>query len=510
MTKAFNRRDFVRQGLAAGAVAGLGEFGFLNRLPAVSAEEAKPRPSIVRLSSDIEPLVKLIEDTDRAKLIGTIAGRLRAGLSYEQLLTAIFLAGVRSIQPRPVGFKFHAVLVVNSAHLASLAAADQERWLPLFWALDNFKASQAANKSQGDWTMPAVDESKLPPGHQARERFIEAMDNWDEEGTDRAATALVRNAGAGEIIELFWRYGARDFRDIGHKAIYVANSWRTLQTIGWRHAEPVMRSLAYALLEHEDGNPAHRDGDPDRPWRENTKRAQKIRADWKEGKVSVEASTDLLAAMRSAGPADACEKVVELLNFGVGPDSVWDGLFLTAGELLMRQPGIVGVHCVTSANALHFAYQASGNDETRRLLLLQATAFLAMFRKFMASRGKLREGVRVDTLEKIEPNGAGSQALEEIFADVSQDRLVAAQKTLALLERPDADPQALMAVARRLVFNKGNDSHDYKFSAAALEDYYHATPAWRNRYLAMSMFHLRGALDRDNQLIKQTRGALEA
>ena len=47
------------------------------------------------------------------------------------------------------------------------------------------------------------------------------------------------------------RYGARDFRDIGHKAIYVANAWRTLQTIGWQHAEPVLRSLAYALLDHE-------------------------------------------------------------------------------------------------------------------------------------------------------------------------------------------------------------------------------------------------------------------
>ena len=27
-------------------------------------------------------------------------------------------------------------------------------------------------------------------------------------------------------------YGARDFRDIGHKAIFVANSYRTLVTIG--------------------------------------------------------------------------------------------------------------------------------------------------------------------------------------------------------------------------------------------------------------------------------------
>ena len=48
---------------------------------------------------------------------------------------------------------------------------------------------------------------------------------------------------------MFWRYGARDFRDIGHKAIFVANSYRTLVTIGWRHAEPILRSLAYALLD---------------------------------------------------------------------------------------------------------------------------------------------------------------------------------------------------------------------------------------------------------------------
>ena len=52
---------------------------------------------------------------------------------------------------------------------------------------------------------------------------------------------LARSTGAAEVMELFWRYGARDFRDIGHKAIFVANSYRTLQTIGWRHAEPVLR-----------------------------------------------------------------------------------------------------------------------------------------------------------------------------------------------------------------------------------------------------------------------------
>src|SRR5205807_9891045 len=143
---------------------------------------------------------------------------------------------------------------------------------------DNFKVSQAKNKEEsGGWQMPAVEMSKLPPNHQAKQRFIEAMDNWDEEGADRAITALVRHASATEVIELFWRYGCRDFRDIGHKAIYAANSYRTLQTIGWRHAEPVVRSLAYAMLEHrESGNPAKGDYEADRPYRENLKRLAKM------------------------------------------------------------------------------------------------------------------------------------------------------------------------------------------------------------------------------------------
>src|SRR6185295_17645077 len=106
--------------------------------------------------------------------------------------------------------------------------------------------------------------------------FIEAMDNWDEAAADTAVAALARSAGVNEIYELLFRYGMRDFRSIGHKAIYVANSWRTLQCIGWQHAEPVLRSLAYALLSHEGDNPAQRDDEADRPYRRNQELVRKI------------------------------------------------------------------------------------------------------------------------------------------------------------------------------------------------------------------------------------------
>jgi hypothetical protein len=487
----------------------LGDFSFLSNLQPVPAAEAKVPAAKVQFTAEMEPLVRLIEDTPREKLLEAVAAQIRAGLSYQQILAGVLLAGVRGIQPRPVGFKFHAVLVVNSAHLAALAAPDGDRWLPLFWALDNFKASQARNTQEGNWAMapPAAD---LLVANHARQRFINAMDDWNEEAADRAIASLVRSAGAGEIIELFWRYGARDFRDIGHKAIYTANSWRTLQAIGWRHAEPVMRSLAYALLEHEGTNPAHRDGDPDRPWRENLKRAGQIRNGWQRGKAVPQAATDLLATLRKGSAADAGGQVVELLNSGVDPASVWDGLFLRAGELLMQQPGIFGIHCVTATNALHFGYQASGNDETRRLLMLQAAAFLPMFRERMGGRGQLATDLHIDKLEKMDIKSRGTQAVEEILADVSEDRLQAARKTFSLVAANAIEPRTLMTAARRLIFTKGRDAHDYKFSSAALEDFYHATPAWRGQYLASSMFNLRGSQERDNDLVARTRAALGA
>ncbi len=504
-----NRRDFLTNAARVGVLAGLGDFAFLRGLPPLSAQEVRVQPNRVQLSPDIEPLVRMLEETPRERLIEETARRVRAGTTYQELLAALLLAGVRTIRPRPVGFQFHAVLVTNSAHLASIAAHDRDRWLPLFWAVDNFKASQARHLQATDWVMPPVNESRLPAAAHARRRFIEAMDNWDEEGADLAITSLVRSAGASEVIELFWRYGSRDFRDIGHKAIYAANAWRTLQTIGWRHAEPVMRSLAFAQLDHgATPNPARRDEEADRPWRDNLQRVTRIRREWRRGRTSPEAASDLLAALRTCTPAEGSERVVTMLNQGIDPACVWDGLFLTAGELLMRQPGIVGLHCVTTVNAMHYAYQTSENDETRQMVTLQAAAFLPMFRRAMLGRGQVRDDVRLDRLEAADTRARGPQLIEEICADIPRNRLSAARKTLALIQRDRAGAPALMAAARRLIFTKGRDSHDYKFSSAALEDFYHTTPAWRNRFLASSVFWLKGSSEGDNELIRRARTAL--
>lgn len=506
MSTSYSRRRLLQRTAGAAALASLGDLSFLAGLRPVGAAEAAVGPGQVRLRPEIEPLVRLLEETPRARALEAVASEIRKGTSYQELLAALMLAGVRNIKPQPVGFKFHAVLVVNSAHQASLASPDSDRWLPFFWAVDAFKGSQEQDVREGDWTMAALEDGRLPPATAAGQRFTEAMDRWDEAGADVAVAQLARTAGANEIFELLWRYGARDFRDIGHKAIYVANAHRTLQTIGWQHAEPVLRSIAFALLTHSGPNPAQADDPADRPWRRNVERVREVKDGGRAGRRDPALAADLLAALRSASPDEASAKVVELLNRGASVASLWDGVLTGAGELLVRQPGLLGIHCVTSANALRYAAETTGKDETRLLLLMQGAAFMTMFRQAMKLDGK--DGPRLDQLPPAEQAGTGTAAIEAIFDAVSRDRMEAARRTLAYLNAGGSAPELLTA-ARRLIFLKGNNAHDYKFSSAALEDYYHVGPELRNTYLAGSMFNLRGSAQPDNPLVARTRAALK-
>ena len=149
----------------------------------------------------------------------------------------------------------------------------------------------------------------------------------------------------------------------------------------------------------------------------------------------------------------------------------------------------------------------SYHEVLRRLLLLQNTAFLPMFREAMRGRGELREAP-IDKLETSPLANNGTKAVEEILAAVSRDRTVAVGKTLAYLQGKGS-AEDLMDAARRLVLLKGDDPHDYKFSMAAMEDYYHVSPAWRDRYLAASMLRLSGSGDQDNELAQRIRASLD-
>lgn len=501
MDRTFQRRRFLQAASAMGLGVGLGEGSLLRAITPANAGAMEVGPEAVRFRPEIEPVVRWIEDTPREKILDAAIEHLKHGLSYRDLLAGLFLAGIRNIKPHPVGFKFHAVMVINSAHLLGQTASVDDRLLPLLWALDTFKSSQEQDVKEGDWTLGKVDEGRLPKPHRARGEFIRAMENWDIEASDAAITALCRSSGAAGTMEPVWRMAVRDQRNIGHKPIFAAQSWRTLETIGWQHAEPVLRSLSMGLLDLSGDSRHVVVG----PYEANLENAKKMREDWTAGKLDAAATRGLLGTMRQASAEEASAEALRLLNQGISADSLWDAVILSASELLMQSPGIIAIHATTSANSLHYIYKTSGDDTTRRLALLQAVGWQPLYRV----RAKAPATPTIDGLEAMKPGVSGDEAVAEIFETVNTSRLDAARKTLGYLAQ-DGSMEVVFDAARRLIFRKGRDSHDYKYGAAAWEECLLSSDTkWRGPLIAAAMFNLPGAKTPDSPLMSRAREAVK-
>lgn len=506
MNHGYGRRTFLGRAIAGASL-----------VPVVArGEEGRVVPDLVRFTPDIEPLVRKLEDTERDRCLDLIAAELKGGLPYRRLLAALFLAGIRNVNPRPPGFKFHCVFVIHSAHQLSLEADERDRLLPLAFALDSFKSSQAQDVAQGDFVLRSVS-GELPRSDHAWDEFRAAMGSWDAERADRAVVALVRGRGALEVIGGLWQYGARDYRNIGHKAIYVANAWRTLQTIGWQHAEPTLRSLVLGLLDFGPDKKVNGFQFEDQAFTSNQRRVtqvgDKLPGDWTRTGDDPALTRATLEILRAGAMDDVCEQAIGLLGSGKGgAGPLWDAVHLCAGELMMRQPGIFGVHTVTSANALHYAYREAGDDSTRLLMLLQGLGWMAQFRRFMGSpEARLRAG----PLRELDITALGPESLEtteaaaaeQILESVGKDRDKAARQAVAYAAAfPDVT--GFFDRARRLVIAKATEEHDYKYPAAIMEDYSLVSPAARGQVLATAVQYLQGSSKRDSAHMLRAREVL--
>ncbi|MBM4090292.1 MAG: hypothetical protein FJ276_12845 [Planctomycetes bacterium] len=492
------RRSLLRQALAGVALGG-GSSSFAASLVPVLRGQTD--------SARMAQLVQLLVQTPRDHVLEAVAGEIRAGADYLDVLAALMLAGVREVQPRPsVGFKFHTVLAVISYHLIATNLPAQDRWLPIFWGIDYFKVAQAGDEQEGNWRQGPVDEASVPTAEKACESLVDALQRWDESAADSAAAAVARHIEMAKAFELFYPFGARDFRSIGHKAIFVMCAQRTLELIGWQHAEPILRSLAYALLMHEGGNPAERDDPADRPWRQIDKLVVKTAPELNGGPPDREVSTRLLGILRTGSDADAIEAVMEHVKRGASISSVWDGIHCGAAELQLRAPNIVSLHAVTTTHAIHFAFQTTGDARMRRMLMLQNAAMIPLFRDAAAQRGQLQDAP-IDQLEPILPAGSDDAVILEICRNFGGQRRKAAQGLLGYLQsgRPAAP---LVARIQQLISQKGNSSHDFKFASAAIEGFRHVSDGWRGHCLAAGAMHFRGLDERDSAIVARTRAAL--
>jgi hypothetical protein len=440
----------------------------------------------------VEGLLKWLEESRREQIPRDIVRMIRTGLRYEDLLVALCLAAARNVQPYPdVGYKYHSVMVLRSIHLATQQLPPADKWLPIAWAADYFKDTQAQERAASGWRLSTRVSASVGDREAARRALVTALDSWDEDAADEAIVRYARIAPLEQIFSVLFAYGARDLRAIGHKAITVSNAHSLVTLLGSAHAEPILRSTVAALQNSEGGpDPAHHNLPQDRPWRQNQTQSRGIPESWKHGRDDIGARRELRASLYRASEEAAGAFVVELLRQGISPESIWQVFFDTAAELLMGQPSIVLVHAQTTANALHYAYRVCGSEQTQQLMLLQCAAFIAMFRTQVAGT---QPDFSLDSLQPLPLNSTRADAVAEIFTDVSAShRLQAARKSLGYLQN-GGDADALIATARHHLVYNAVEPHDYKFSEAVFDNYSHlADSAERSRFLSAGMAYFRG------------------
>ena len=450
------------------------------------------RPVLARTLPEIGALHRLLEETPRERVAAALADLIGGGLYRRGALTALAVATSRRVRPFPhVGFKYHTVLALQSAHLTALGLRGRERWLPVFWALDYFKRAQEAERRQSGWTMGPRPDPVAGTAEAARRRLTDALDRWDLEAVDPAILDFARLATPEQLSEVLFRYGIRDLRAIGHKTIAVQNVHRLLPIVGPRYAPPLLRSLAAALQNHGyDANPATSDLPSDRTWREFQAMLGEIPRSWKRGRRDDAARNGFVRTLREVSELDAGRAAIDLLKRGVSAESIWEALFATAAELVLRQPRVVPVHAQTSANAFHYAFRHARAETTQLLALLQSAAFMPAFRRGV---GDARADLRIEDLEPLSASSDGAEALREAFSELPGDPVSAARKALHYL-RHGGSADRLVAGARRHLARNGRWSHDYKFTEAALENYREmASTPWRDRVLSASMAYFTGS-----------------
>jgi hypothetical protein len=165
----------------------------------------------------------------------------------------------------------------------------------------------------------------------------------------------------------------------------------------------------------------------------------------------------------------------------------------------------VGLHVVSSMNALHHAYLSAPDSQTRFLMMLQAVGWAVQFRTFAGARENSLRAFSITELEPAEKDAP----LEEVFSKIPSNLDAAASQVMRMAAKP-ASRRAYLAAALRSQVAKADEVHYYKYLAALMEDSALTKARWQPHLTAATVYYLKGTKDTEPAAMKRAREALKS
>ena len=461
----WSRRTFIKSSSAMAALSAVGT-------ARVSARAG---------TQETLTLTDLMLKTPREQLLPEVARFAKQQQwTPHQVLGALHQAVLSDLVPRSyLGGEFHSLLMVAPLLGASGFLPRAERWQPVMLGLDYFAKCSGIKTDETSYKRLKDLKPRKVSATIAKQRFEEAMLGWQTDALPQAMVDMGNELSEAELVSLLYRYGARDFRFIGHKVIYVDNTLLTLPLLSGPAREMAMQSLGNSLMFNGSGGYEKQRAFED-IWKHNSELVSKMSENWDHG--TKDATIAMLETLREAKPIASARFAFDALNSGQSVLSIFQGCYAFAAELMYRyRSHVVALHSVTTVSSVFHGFLNSRDDVTRRQMVLQAASWMAFFRDYI--RGEAPPAFDISSLE--DPTEDTAIQLEGLANKTEEQRQEMAELNMGWLKQ-----NAVMAYRQAImsrVCKYASDIHDFKHGANVLGDVTHFEPIWQRRILSLSM-----------------------
>jgi hypothetical protein len=381
MSTYHTRRDFLAEVGRGMIVASIGS-GLACELGLGAVQPENPPEKLE--FGEMEPLVRLMQETPIDRLIPTLVGQLKSGVELRRLIAAGALANARTFGGEDyVGF--HTMMALAPAlHMSGELPTDLQP-LPVLKVLYRNTNRIQQHGGRGSEVLHAVSPGTLPKDKPGGEALRDAVRRRDTKGAEEMFAALA-GVSADEALNDALMC-VEDHTEV-HRVVLPYRSWDMLGLIGKEHAHTLLRqSVRYCLRAESWNQKADAPSETLPRMLEQYHLLDRTAGDRPAEDGWVEKTA---MAIFNATPVQAAEVAAAALADGFAPDAVGEAISLAANQLILRDIGrrpddevpgkpigsvhgdSIGVHACDSANAWRNLSRVANSRNSFACLILGA------------------------------------------------------------------------------------------------------------------------------------------
>lgn len=489
------RRGFLRdvgRGMIV-ATVGYQVAGDLELAPAIADEGPADRLQF----GPLEPLVRLMQETEPSRLMSVLIQRLKQGTRLEKLVAAAALSNARTFGGQDyVGF--HTIMALAPSYRMAGQLSGELQPLPVLKVIfRNSKRIQEHGGPRSEVLRPVAGDPNLNGSADGR-ALLEAVRRKEMDRAEQIFAAISAHPAEQAFNELL--VAVQDNSEV-HRVVLPYRAWDLLGIIGPEHAHTLLRQSVRYCVQNE--SPKYREsvggGREILPkLLDEYKLLGEARAQRAIDDAWVASMTDTI--FRST-PADAAEAAAAALAEGIPGEAIGEAICLAANQLVLRDAGrpasqarppeklvgsihgdSIGVHASDSANA--WRNMARTGDRRNRVACLILAAHQVAFDR-TSRGGDFLNWQPYPTAEHLKQvRGKSHQDLlseaEASIRENDQGRACAAVHRCGEL---NPDPQPVVDMLLRYSVSEDGALHAEKYFQTVAEDFAATRASLRWRHL---------------------------